>query len=154
MARGKDRQIFLRQLKEFNGRPKTAAVFNMRRMLEIFLKMHKSAGGLDQSFEKNIVLGVAIEPKLFQDIVRFVVTLFVPAAKKRAIKWVVRNVAGSPRRVRPVAEKIDIGALQLAHEPRNPLAFAHEGLNFIMPQMMGKPTFPEGHESVRDRSQE
>jgi hypothetical protein len=26
---------------------------------------------------------------------------------------------------------------------RNPLAFAHEGLNFIVPQMMGKPTFPE-----------
>jgi hypothetical protein len=56
--------------------------------------------------------------------------------------------------VGPVAEKIDIVAFELAHEARNPLAFAHEGLNFVMPQMMGKPTFPEGHESVRDRSQE
>jgi hypothetical protein len=44
--------------------------------------------------------------------------------------------------------------LQLAHKLRNPLAFAHGGLNFIVPQMMGKLTFPEGHESVRDRSQE
>jgi hypothetical protein len=53
-----------------------------------------------------------------------------------------------------VAEKIDIVAFELAHEARNPLAFAHEGLNFIVPQMMGKLTFPEGHENVRDRSQE
>ena len=60
MARAKDRQIFLRQLKEFNGRPKTAAVFYMRRMLEIFLKMHKSTGSLNQSFKKITVVGVAI----------------------------------------------------------------------------------------------
>jgi hypothetical protein len=63
-----------------------------------------------------------------------------------------------------VAGKIDIVALELAHKLRNPLAFAHEGLNFIVPQMMGKPTFPEGHDSsprrvrpladVRDRTQE
>ena len=144
MARAKDRQIFLRQLKEFNGRPKTAAVFYMRWMLEIFLKMHKSTGGLNQSFEKITVVGVAIEPKLFQDIVCFVVALLVPTAKKCAIKRMIRHVAG----------KIDIVAFQVAYEPRNPLAFAHEGLNFTMPQMIGKPTFPEGHESVRDRSQE
>jgi hypothetical protein len=56
--------------------------------------------------------------------------------------------------VRHVARKIDIGAFQLAHKLRNPLAFAHGGLNFIVPQMMGKPTFPEGHESIRDHSQE
>jgi hypothetical protein len=66
----------------------------------------------------------------------------------------IRHVASSPRRVRPAAGKIDIVAFELADEPRNPLAFTHEGLNFIAPQMMGKPTFPEGHESVRDRSQE
>ena len=154
MAGGKERQIFLRQLKEFNGRPKTVAVFYMRWMLEIFLKMHKSTGGLNQSFEKITVVGVAIEPKLFQHVVRFIVTLLVPAAKKRAVKWMGRYVAG----------RIDLAAFELTDKLRNPLAFAHGGLNFSMPQMMGKPTFPEGHESsprrvrpladVRDRSQE
>ena len=155
MARAKDRQIFLRQLKEFNGRPKTAAVFYMRWMLEIFLKMHKSTGGLNQSFEKNTVVGVAIEPKLFQDIVCFVVTLLVPAAKKRTIKRMARHFARKSRlRGTGYGARVDIVAFELAHKLRNPLAFAHEGLNFTMPQMIGKPTFPEGHESVRDRSQE
>jgi len=144
VSRGEDRQVLFRQLKKFNGRPQTPAMFCVHRMLEIFLKMHKSTGGLNQSFEKITVVGVAIEPKLFQDIVCFVVTLLVPAAKKCAIERMIRHVAG----------KIDIVAFQVAYEPRNPLAFAHEGLNFIMPQMIGKPTFPEGHESVRDRSQE
>ena len=116
--------------------------------------MDKRAGGLNQSFKKIIVVTIAIEPNLLQHVVRFVVTLHVPAAKERAIKRVLRHVAG----------KIDIVAFELAHELRNPLAFAHEGLNFIVPQMMGKPTFPEGHESspprvrpladIRDRSQE
>jgi hypothetical protein len=65
---------------------------------------------------------------------------------------------------RYVAGRIDLVAFELADKLRNPLAFAHGGLNFSMPQMMGKPTFPEGHESsprrvrpladVRDRSQE
>ena len=154
MTRGEARQIFLRQLEEFNRRPKAAAVFCVRRVLEILLKVHEGARRLDQPFEEIIVASVAVQPKLLQNIVRLVVTPLVPATKKRAIEWMIRYLAAPLRRVRPVAEKIDIVALELAHEARNPLAFAHEGLNFVMPQMMGKPTFPEGHESVRDRSQE
>ena len=154
MSRTEFRQVFFRQLEEFNGRAQTPAVLCVRWMFEVLLKMDESACRLNQSFEEIVVLSVAIQPKLFQHIVRFVVTLFIPATKERAIKRMIRHVAGSPRRVRPVAEKIDIVASELAHEARNPLAFAHEGLNFIVPQMMGKLTFPEGHENVRDRSQE
>jgi hypothetical protein len=42
---------------------------------------------------------------------------------------------------------IDIFSSQLRHESRNPLAFAHRGLNLLAAQMMSKPTrssFPEG----------
>jgi|ERR1700736_2835346 len=106
--------------------------------------MDERARSLNQSLEKIIIVGVAIEPNLLQNIVRLVVILLIPAAKERAIKRVVRQVA----------RRIDLVAFELAHKLRNPLAFAHGGLNFIVPQMMGKPTFPEGHESVRDRSQE
>ena len=106
--------------------------------------MDERARSLNQSLEKIIIVTVAIEPNLLQNIVRFVVTLLIPATKKRAIKRVIRYVAG----------RIDIVTFELAHKLRNPLAFAHGGLNFIVPQMMGKLTFPEGHESVRDRSQE
>jgi len=144
MSRSEARQVFFRQLEELNGRTQTAAVLSMRWMFEVLLKMHKGPGGLNQSFEKIIIVGVAIEPNLLQNVVRLVVTLFVPTAKKRAIKRMVRHVA----------RRIDIVAFELAHKLRNPLAFAHGGLNFIVPQMMGKPTFPEGHDSIRGRSQE
>ena len=129
-------------------------MLGVRWVFEILLEMDESARRLNQSFEEIVLLGVAIQPKLFQHIVRFVVTLLVPAAKKRAIKWMGRYVAG----------RIDLVASEFADKLRNPLAFAHGGLNFIVPQMMGKPTFPEGHDSsprrvrpladVRDRSQE
>ncbi|MEY2544210.1 MAG: hypothetical protein QOE81_1671 [Verrucomicrobiota bacterium] len=114
--------------------------------------MDERARRLNQSFEKIIVVGVAIEPNLLQNVVRLVVALVVPTAEVGAVEWMVRHVAGrSPECFRG---QVGIVALQLAHKLRNPLAFAHGGLNFIVPQMMGKLTFPEGHESVRDRSQE
>ena len=144
MSRGEARQVLFRQLEEFYSRAQAPAVFCVRWVFEIFLQMHERARSLNQSFKKIIIVGVAIEPNLLQNVVRLVVTLLVPAAKKRAVKWMGRYVAG----------RIDLVALELADKLRNPLAFAHGGLNFIMPQMMGKPTFPEGRESVRDRGQE
>ena len=152
MSRGEARQVLFRQLEEFYSRAQAPAVFCVRWVFEIFLQMHERARSLNQSFEKIIIVGVAIEPNLLQNVVRLVVTLLVPAAKKRTIKRMARHVARkSPECFRG---RVDIVAFELAHKLRNPLAFAHEGLNFIVPQMMGKPTFPEGHESVRDRSQE
>src|SRR5437588_1184443 len=137
MSRTEFRQVFFRQLEEFNGRAQAPAVLCVHWVFEVLLEMDESARRLNQSFEEIIVLGVAIQPKLFQHIVRFVVTLLVPAAKKRAIKWMGRYVAG----------RIDLVAFGLADKLRNPLAFAHGGLSFIMPQLMGNPTFGEGCES-------
>ena len=56
-------------------------------MFELLLQMDKRACSLDQAFE---ILRVfrrdrIVEPDLFEDIVRFVITLFVPALKKRAV---------------------------------------------------------------------
>src|SRR5207248_6001837 len=92
MTRREARQIFLRQFEQFNGRPQTPAVFCVSWMFEIFLKMDEGAGGVDQSFEKIIVVSVAVEPHLLQHVMRLVITLFVPAAEKRAIKRMVRYV--------------------------------------------------------------
>jgi len=88
-------------------------------------------GGLDRAFE---ILGALRtdgfpEPHLFQNIVRFVVTLLVPALEKRAVIRMRRDaIAGRARFV----------GGQRFYEPRNPLAFAHEGLNLMAPAMMGK----------------
>jgi len=75
---------------------------------------------------------------------RFVVALLVPASKVGAVKGILCGFAG----------KTGIAPFQVAHELRNSFAFAHEALNFSMPQMMGKPTFPEGPDNIRRSAQE
>ena len=61
---------------------------------------------------------------------RLVITFFIPAMEKRAIKWMFHDVS---------LVCIDIFNNQLGHEPRNPLAFAHEELNLLTAQTMSKP---------------
>ena len=138
-------EIFLGELEQFDCRSQAPAVFGVRRMLEVLLQMHECARGLDQSLEKIIVGSVVVEPKLLQNIVRLIVALFVPAMEIGPIIRIFRHLAGA---------RSDIVALELAHKLRNPLAFVHGALNFITPQMMGKPTFPEGLDFLRDRSDE
>jgi len=110
----------------------------MRWMLEMFLEMNESARGLNQSFEKMVLVCIGAQPKLLENIVRFIIPLLVPALKKRAIEWVLCDIG---------LAWIDNFSSQLCHESRNPLAFAHRGLNLLAAQMMSKPTrstFPEG----------
>ena len=113
-------------------------------MLKVFLEMNKSPRSLDQSLEKIVVVGVSVEPEMFEHIMSFIVALFVPAAKKCAIKWVIRDRPGI---------RINPSAFQIADELRNPLAFVHVGLNLGVAQMMSKPRgfiFAEGSpESLR-----
>ena len=87
-------------------------------MLEMFLEMNEGARRLDEPFEKLVVIRIAVQPKLLENIVRVVIPLLVPALKKGAIKWMFRDV-------RPVW--VDLFSRQLRYELRNPLAFSHEG---------------------------
>ena len=57
-------------------------MLRVRRMLESLLKMNERAGRLNQPLEEVSIRRFGAEPKLFQDIVRVVVALFVPATKK------------------------------------------------------------------------
>src|SRR5205814_6211659 len=125
------RQVRFRQAEEANSRTEAAAVFRVGGMFELFLQMHKSAGGLNQAFE---ILGVIrgrrlLEPYLLENIVRLIVSLFVPAMKKcTIIRMVGDGVAGG----------FSSAAFQRLHEFGNSLAFAHEGRNLMAPAMMGK----------------
>jgi hypothetical protein len=87
-------------------------------MLEMFLEMNEGARSLDEPFKKLVVIRIAVQPKLLENIVRVVIPLLVPALKKGAIKWMFRDV-------RPVW--VDLFSRQLRYELRNPLAFSHEG---------------------------
>jgi len=124
-------QILFRQSKQPDRRPQSSPVFRMRRMLKLFLHMNESAGGLDQALE---VLGVLssrrlLEPNLLENIVCFVISLFVPAVKKCPII----GMAGDH-----IAPRIFVAAFQCPHELGNSLAFAHGGRNLAAPAMMGK----------------
>jgi hypothetical protein len=129
MSRTKTRQILFRQPKQAYSWRQTPAVFRVRRMFESLLQMNEGAGRLDQALEKIRVAGFRLQPKLLENIVRFIVTLLVPAPKKSAIKWVLCDIGLS---------QIDLVCAQLRHKSRNPLAFVHEELNLQVALMMSK----------------
>jgi len=54
-------------------------------MFEVFLEMNERARGLDETLEEIGVARIRFQPKLFQDIVRFVVALFIPTTEEAAI---------------------------------------------------------------------
>jgi hypothetical protein len=113
-------------------------------MFESLLQMNEGAGSLDQALEKIRVAGASFQPKLLENIVRFIITLLVPAQEKGAIKWMLCHVGPG---------KDDIFRAQLGHESRNPLAFVHEELNLPTAQAMSKQArislFPENRFGLR-----
>jgi hypothetical protein len=129
--RTKRRQILFRQSKQPDGWSQASPVFWVRWMLELFLQMHESARGLDQALEILRVVGSGrrLEPDLLENIVGLIVSLFVPAAKKSAVIWVVGDRS---------AAVLGVATFQRLHELGNSLAFAHESPNLGAPAMMGK----------------
>jgi len=62
--------------------------------------MDKGARRLDKAFEIIRVFVLCFQPKLFEHIVCFVVVLLIPARKKTAIEWIVRDICrGFARRL-------------------------------------------------------
>ena len=106
-------------------------MFRMHRMFELLLQMDESTGGLDQAFEILGVVGCCgrLEPNLLQNIVCLIITLLVPAAKKRPVIGMIGDRA---------AGGFCPAAFQSLHELGNSLAFAHGGRNLVAPAMMGK----------------
>jgi hypothetical protein len=113
-------------------------VLGVRWVFESLLKMDERASGLDQSLEEIRIVRFVFEPELLQNVMRFVIALFIPAVKKCAVKGVVRNIG---------LVQIQVVVTQLSHQLRNPLAFAHGKLNLLAAQIMSKPSlnsFSEG----------
>src|SRR5437763_5126436 len=106
-------------------------MFRVGRVLVMLLQMDERAGCLDQPLEILRVFRryLLTQPHLFQNVVRLVITLLVPASEKGAV---IRMGCD------PVTAHARFVRAQRFYEPRNPLAFAHEGLNLTAPAMMGK----------------
>ena len=88
-------QILYRQTEKTGSGRQPAAMLRMVRMLKLQLQMHESSRGLDQALEKVGVLGDGFEPKMLENIMRFVVPLLIPAAKIASITGVRFDSAGS-----------------------------------------------------------
>ena len=136
------RQVLIRELKQTYGGWQAPAVLRVQWVFESFLKVNEGTRRLDQAFKEICVARIALEPKLFEDVMRFVITLFVPALEKRAIKRVFCDVRLS---------RIDIVITQLSHQPRNPLAFGHGELNLMAAQRMSKPPTTSSSEDTLTR---
>jgi hypothetical protein len=104
-------------------------MFRVRRMFEPLLQMNEGTGRLNQALKKIGVAGIRFQPELLENIVRFIITLLVPAPKKGAIKWVLCDIG---------LGQIDLVCAKLGHKSRNPLAFVHEELNLQVALMMSK----------------
>jgi hypothetical protein len=131
------REVRQREVKQPHGGMQSASVFWMCRPQKLFLQMHERARRLNQRFEIIRVVSVGAQPQMLENIVRFVVTLFIPASKKTGVTGMMRNIARSD--VRHLAG-------QFLHKLRNPLAFGHRALNLTAAAMTGKPAgdiFPE-----------
>jgi hypothetical protein len=83
-------EVLQREVEKTHGRAKAPAIFRMIRAKKLFLQMDEGAGGLDQSFEKRMVLVALLEPEMFEHIVRFVVLPRIEAAEEPLITGVQR----------------------------------------------------------------
>ena len=114
-------EIFLRQSKQTHRWIHPPPVLWVCRPRVLLLQMHKATRGLDQSFEIIRVLRFRTQPEMLEDVVRFVVALLIPTAKKAHVAGMLRDLVGRFRR----------RVAQLLDEPGNSLAFVHGELSFV-----------------------
>src|SRR5205814_9049551 len=86
------RQILFRELEQTRRRRQTPAVLGVRWLFESLPKVHESAGCLDQPLKEIRIARFGLQPKLLEDVVLFLITLFVPTTEKRAVKRVLCDV--------------------------------------------------------------
>jgi len=94
----------------------------------LLLQVHKAARGLNQSFEIIRVVRFRTQPEMLEDVMRFVVALLIPTAKKADVAGMFCNLVRRLLRRR---------AAQLLDEPGNSLAFIHGELSFVLAVMTG-----------------
>ena len=129
MPHGREgREIFFRQPEQTNRRVHSPPIFRVGRPHMLLLQMDETAGRLDEPLEIICVLRFRPQPEMLEDVVRFVVALFIPATKKAKVTGMLRDFVG---------RFISRGAAQLFHQPGNSLAFVHGTLSFGSAEMTG-----------------
>ena len=62
----------------------------------MLLQMDEGAGDLNQALEKTMILVMALEPQVLEDVVGFIIFPFIEAAKVALVAWMQRPTGFSP----------------------------------------------------------
>ena len=81
------REIVFREAEEAHRGIQSPPILRMSWPEILLLQMNKTSCGLDQTFEVTCIIRGRAQPEMFQDIVRFVITLFIPAAEETDVAW-------------------------------------------------------------------
>ena len=103
-------EIACAQMEKPYCRPKPPSVLGMVGAEKLLLQMDKRAGDLDQALEKTMILVMALEPQVLEDVVGFIILPFIEAAKVALVTWMQRRTGFSP---------------ELLHKGANAFGFFH-----------------------------
>ncbi len=121
-------EIFFRKPKQTDGGKQTLPILRVRRPRKLLLQMHKPARRLNEALEKIRILRIGPQPEMLKDIVRFVITLLIPAAKEADVTRMLCDI---------VRRAVGWRTAQLFDEPGNSLAFVHGKLTLVSAEMTG-----------------
>ena len=94
VTRGESREVFRAEAEKSHRRVQTAAVLWVVRVEMLLLQVDKRAGDLDQPLVKERVAVAALEPEVFEDVVRLVVAARVEAREVARVVRVERVAGG------------------------------------------------------------
>src|SRR6266536_1406103 len=120
MSRDECGQILLSEPEQTHCRRQTPAMLRVRWVFESLLKMNESAGRLDQAFEVIRITRFRFQPKLLENVMSFVITLWVSAMEKRVVNGLVCNISHV---------QIEIVTTQIRYKVLSPRAHVHGARN-------------------------
>lgn len=120
--RGKSPNVSDPHRKQACGRAKPPPVFRVTRAGVLFFQVNERAGNLDQTFVKIPVCISAAQPKMLQDIMRFVI---IPRIETPEISQVIRRKSPGVIGVRGTKKSLDAFAFSHFADWRIPTTFTN-----------------------------
>ena len=91
VARGEGREVFCAELEKPDGGAQAASVLGVERVVILLLQMDEGSGDLNEPFVEKRVAVAALEPEVFEDIVRLVVLGGIEAGEVAGVVRVERG---------------------------------------------------------------
>ena len=121
-------EIFFRESKQSHRRVKSSAILRVSGSEVLLLQVNKCARRLNQTLEIIGVFRFRAQPEVLENVVRLIITLFIPAAKETEVAGMLRDL---------LRRRFDGDAAKLGHQLGNSLAFVHLKFSFEAAEMTG-----------------